>query len=94
MSDLSFNDTDNFAPVQNFTISNTSKKPVTYALSHIGAPSGYTFANETCPSTWTRSPTICSSGSPRSVHAEGKFTIAGRPKVRLRDRVAADNAQS
>ncbi|OLN81433.1 Minor extracellular protease vpr 12 [Colletotrichum chlorophyti] len=44
VSSLSFNDTDNFTPELNFTISNTGSKDVTYELSNIGAATAYTFA--------------------------------------------------
>ncbi|SPQ23103.1 0599ac91-7c63-472b-b882-512b6f71767c [Thermothielavioides terrestris] len=47
VSSLSFNDTDNFNPVQNFSLSNTGSKPVTYTLSNVGAATAYTFANDT-----------------------------------------------
>ncbi|KAK3295212.1 peptidase S8/S53 domain-containing protein [Chaetomium fimeti] len=47
VSSLSFNDTDNFSPVQNFSISNTGEKAVTYSLSNIGAATAYTFSDET-----------------------------------------------
>jgi len=43
VSSLSFNDTDNFSPVQKFTVSNTGKGPVAYSLSNIGAATAYTF---------------------------------------------------
>ncbi|KAK4118416.1 subtilisin-like protein [Parathielavia appendiculata] len=43
VSSLSFNDTDNFNPVQNFSISNTGKIAITYKLSHVGAAMVYTF---------------------------------------------------
>jgi hypothetical protein len=39
---LSFNDTDNILPVQNFTVSNTGKTSVIYNLGHVGAATGYT----------------------------------------------------
>ncbi|KAM7188577.1 minor extracellular protease [Rhypophila sp. PSN 637] len=42
VSSLSFNDTDNFVPVRNFTISNTAKEAITYDLGHVGAATGYT----------------------------------------------------
>lgn len=42
VSSLSFNDTDNILPVQNFTVSNTGKTSVIYTLSHVGAATGYT----------------------------------------------------
>lgn len=41
VSSLSFNDTDNFVPVQNFTISNIGDVSVVYTLSHVGAATGY-----------------------------------------------------
>lgn len=44
-SGISFNDTDNFQPVQNFTISNTAQKAITYTLSSRGAGTAYTFAD-------------------------------------------------
>ncbi|KLU90351.1 minor extracellular protease vpr [Magnaporthiopsis poae ATCC 64411] len=44
-SGISFNDTDNFQPVQNFTISNTADKAITYTLSNLGAGTAYTFAD-------------------------------------------------
>jgi subtilisin family serine protease len=47
VSSLSFNDTDNFNPVQNFSISNTGETAVTYSLSNIGAATAYTFRDET-----------------------------------------------
>lgn len=47
VSSLSFNDTDHFDPVKNFSISNTGSTQVTYTLSNIGALSGYTFADDT-----------------------------------------------
>lgn len=43
VSSLSFNDTDNFQPVQNFTISNTGDEAVTYKLSHLSALTSLTF---------------------------------------------------
>ncbi len=46
ISSISFNDTDNFIPVQNFTISNTAKTSITYKINHVAAATGYTFANE------------------------------------------------
>lgn len=46
VSSLSFNDTDHFNPVQRFDISNQGTKAVTYALSHVGAATAYTFSNE------------------------------------------------
>lgn len=42
VSSLSFNDTDNIVPVQEFTISNTGKTSVIYTLGHVGAATGYT----------------------------------------------------
>lgn len=42
VSSLSFNDTDNILPVQNFTVSNTGKTSVIYTLGHVGAATGYT----------------------------------------------------
>ncbi|KUI56255.1 Minor extracellular protease vpr [Cytospora mali] len=42
VSSLSFNDTDNIEPVQNFTISNTGNQSVMYAVSNMGAATGYT----------------------------------------------------
>jgi len=45
VSSLSFNDTDHLAKTKKFTISNTGDKEVTYALSHVGAATAYTFAN-------------------------------------------------
>ncbi|KAK7711390.1 hypothetical protein SLS64_005413 [Diaporthe eres] len=42
VSSLSFNDTDNILPVQNFTVSNTGKTSVIYTLRHVGAATGYT----------------------------------------------------
>lgn len=46
-SSLAFNDTDNFNRVQQFDISNTGNKAVTYLLSNVGAAMAYSFANET-----------------------------------------------
>jgi hypothetical protein len=46
VSSLAFNDTDNFNPVQEFSISNTGNAAVTYSLSNIGAATAYTFNNE------------------------------------------------
>ena len=46
VSSISFNDTDNFSPVQNFSISNTGKTAVTYSLSHVGAATAYTFSKD------------------------------------------------
>lgn len=43
VSSISFNDTDHFAPKQQFTISNTGKTAVTYSLSHVGAGTAWTF---------------------------------------------------
>ncbi|TLS31204.1 hypothetical protein PpBr36_02178 [Pyricularia pennisetigena] len=43
-SSLAFNDTDNFVPVQNFTISNNGSSSVTYTLSHRGAATAFTFS--------------------------------------------------
>ncbi|KAK1979535.1 subtilase [Colletotrichum cereale] len=42
-SSLSFNDTKHFIRKQNFTIKNTSSRPITYQLSHRGAATAYTF---------------------------------------------------
>lgn len=42
VSSLSFNDTDNIQPVQNFTVSNTGKSSIIYNLGHVGAATGYT----------------------------------------------------
>lgn len=47
VSSLSFNDTDHFDPVKNFSISNTGSAEVTYKLSSVGALTGYTFADDT-----------------------------------------------
>ncbi|KAL8383386.1 hypothetical protein RB595_006913 [Gaeumannomyces hyphopodioides] len=44
-SGITFNDTDHFQPVQNFTISNTGSSAVTYTLSSRGAGTAYTFAD-------------------------------------------------
>ncbi|KAL8409759.1 hypothetical protein RB594_008006 [Gaeumannomyces avenae] len=46
-SSITFNDTDHFQPVQNFTISNTGRSAVTYTLSSRGAGTAYTFENST-----------------------------------------------
>ena len=46
VSSLSFNDTDNILPVQNFTVSNTGKTSVIYTLSHVGAATGYTLPGD------------------------------------------------
>ncbi|KAI6634342.1 hypothetical protein MCOR08_004656 [Pyricularia oryzae] len=45
VSSLAFNDTDNFAPVQNFTISNKGSSSVTYTLSQRGAATAFTFSS-------------------------------------------------
>ncbi|OIW32859.1 subtilisin-like protein [Coniochaeta ligniaria NRRL 30616] len=46
VSSLSFNDTDHFDPVKNFSISNTGSAEVTYRLSNVGALTGYTYADD------------------------------------------------
>jgi hypothetical protein len=46
VSSLSFNDTDHFNKVQNFSIFNTGKTEVTYELSNIGAATAYTFGTD------------------------------------------------
>ncbi|KAG7291315.1 hypothetical protein NEMBOFW57_001328 [Staphylotrichum longicolle] len=46
VSSISFNDTDNFSPVQNFSISNTGKTSITYSLSNVGAATAYTFSKD------------------------------------------------
>jgi len=46
VSSLSFNDTDHFDGVKNFSISNTGSAAVTYTLSNVGALAGYTFADD------------------------------------------------
>ncbi|KAK3323071.1 peptidase S8/S53 domain-containing protein [Apodospora peruviana] len=46
VSSLSFNDTDHFVPVRNFSISNTASTAITYQLSHIGAATGYTLPED------------------------------------------------
>jgi hypothetical protein len=46
-SGISFNDTDNFAPTQKFDIQNIGKSSVTFTLSHVGALTAYTFADDT-----------------------------------------------
>lgn len=46
VSSLSFNDTDHFDPVKQFSISNTGSASITYTLSNIGALAGYTFADD------------------------------------------------
>ncbi|PHH78656.1 hypothetical protein CDD82_2918 [Ophiocordyceps australis] len=43
-SGLSFNDTDHFVPLRNLTISNTSRRQITYNLSHVPAISMYTLS--------------------------------------------------
>jgi len=45
ISSISFNDTDNFQAVHNFSISNTGEKEVTYKLSHVPALTAITFAS-------------------------------------------------
>ncbi|KAK4150861.1 minor extracellular protease [Chaetomidium leptoderma] len=54
VSSLSFNDTDHFNPVHNFSISNTGKTAITYSLSNVGAATAYTFRdhNAITPSTF------------------------------------------
>jgi hypothetical protein len=47
VSSLSFNDTDNFNGVQNFSISNTGSTAVTYTLGNVGALAAYTYPNDT-----------------------------------------------
>lgn len=42
VSSLSFNDTDNFIPVQNFSVSNTGETSIIYTLSNVAAATGYT----------------------------------------------------
>lgn len=42
VSSLSFNDTDNIEPTQNFTISNNGSESVAYMLRNVGAATGYT----------------------------------------------------
>lgn len=42
VSSISFNDTDNFADTQNFTIQNTGAEDVTFTLSHVPAGTFYT----------------------------------------------------
>ncbi|KAK1546746.1 serine endopeptidase [Colletotrichum paranaense] len=44
VSSLYFKDTDNFTPMRNFTIRNTSARPSRYELGHTGANTAYTFA--------------------------------------------------
>lgn len=44
VSSLSFNDTDNIATGQTFTISNTANRTVSYTLRNVGAAAGYTLA--------------------------------------------------
>ncbi|KAH6629914.1 peptidase S8/S53 domain-containing protein [Chaetomium sp. MPI-SDFR-AT-0129] len=46
VSSLAFNDTDHFAPNQEFTVHNTGKSSVTYLLSNIGAATAYTLSTE------------------------------------------------
>ncbi|KAK3681811.1 peptidase S8/S53 domain-containing protein [Podospora appendiculata] len=46
VSSISFNDTDNFSPVKQFSISNTAKTAITYKLSHVVAATGYTLAGD------------------------------------------------
>jgi hypothetical protein len=81
VSSLSFNDTDNFNPVQNFSISNTGKTAVTYKLSNVGAATVYTFRNAS---------TITPTGFPGDLTADfaslsfspSEFTInAGHRKI-------------
>ncbi|KAB5517533.1 peptidase S8/S53 domain-containing protein [Coniochaeta sp. 2T2.1] len=47
VSSLSFNDTDHFDGVKQFSISNTGSSEITYKLSNVGALTGYTFADST-----------------------------------------------
>ncbi|KAB5523154.1 peptidase S8/S53 domain-containing protein [Coniochaeta sp. 2T2.1] len=47
VSSLSFNDTDHFDSVKQFSISNTGSSEITYKLSNVGALTGYTFADAT-----------------------------------------------
>lgn len=43
---ISFNDTDNFAAAQNFTLSNGGNESVTYTFGSVGAATAYTFADD------------------------------------------------
>ena len=45
VSGISFNDTDHFNGVQNFSITNTGTKEVSYTLSNVGALTAYTYFN-------------------------------------------------
>ena len=69
VSSLSFNDTDNFIKVRNFTLHNTGKKEVALSVSHIPTKSVYTLEKDS----------IYASAFPNDVveaHAELKFSEA------------------
>lgn len=82
VNSLSFNDTDNIIPSQNFTISNNGSVSVIYTLNHVGAATGYTL-----PSNGSILPT----SFPTELHDDyatlefsddGSFTIpAGERKI-------------
>ncbi|KAI8215787.1 Minor extracellular protease vpr [Colletotrichum sp. SAR 10_76] len=86
VSNLSFNDTDNFIPELNFTIKNTGSADVTYELSNIGAATAYTFAaaGDLFPATFPNDlsaeyATLAFSEDKVSVPAGGEATVLVTP---------------
>jgi hypothetical protein len=81
-SSLSFNDTDHFNPVQRFDISNTGTKAVTYSLSHVGAATAYTFANESTITPITFPGELTADFATLSFDPSGEFTLQpGQRKI-------------
>jgi hypothetical protein len=81
VSSLSFNDTDNFSPVQNFSISNTGSQSVTYWLSNVGAATAFTFGADS-PITPAEFPGDLSADFASLSFSPSTFTIpAGQRKI-------------
>ncbi|KAK3940223.1 subtilisin-like protein [Diplogelasinospora grovesii] len=76
VSSLSFNDTDHFNPVQNFTISNEGRTAVTYSLAHMRAATGYTFSNDSTGVPAAFPNEIIDSPAKLSFVPSGNFTLA------------------
>lgn len=82
VSSLSFNDTDHFNPVQEFTISNALDRDVTYSLGHVGAATAYTFANADDITPQVFPGELTDDFATLSFDPSGEFTIpAGESKV-------------
>ena len=82
VSGLAFNDTDNFTPVQSFTISNTGSSSKTYTLGNVAAAAAYAFpaSGGIFPDTFPN--TLVDGAASISFSPAGAITIpAGQRKI-------------